>query len=263
MDLTGGLAERWSLKHCGSDEKQREQQDNDHVRKRWLDLRLLHSVRNHCALSCSTNDNPEGPKSPKTLVFSFFPFVLISHLMNCVTITGACEPDQYHALSVMEWLDVDKVAGDKVHLLRIRNPWGRDCWGGVWTKRLAHIYFHSLTKHVLNVAKILELYYAAISYLKANIHSDSSAVDSLWLPADLHCCHSEIRKLIFFLCSGDGWSSIDPSYALELQSRAAEGEFWLDECEFLSQFNDITVGYPITDEGHLRSIYSGQWVKHG
>lgn len=64
-----------------------------------------------------------------------FSFVIISHLMNYVTIAGACEPDQYHALSVMEWLDVDRVAGDKVQLLRIRNPWGRGCWGGVWTER--------------------------------------------------------------------------------------------------------------------------------
>lgn len=37
----------------------------------------------------------------------------------------------------------------------------------------------------------------------------------------------------------------------------AEGEFWLDETEFLSQFDDVTVGYPISDEGHLKSIYTG------
>lgn len=36
-----------------------------------------------------------------------------------------------------------------------------------------------------------------------------------------------------------------------------EGEFWLDETEFLSQFDDVTVGYPISSEGHLKSIYTG------
>lgn len=168
VDLTGGLAERCSLGDCGSEEEQRAPQDSGQVRKRWLDLQHLHPVRNQCALSCSTNDSPEG----------------------------ACEPGQYHALTVMEWLDVDRVSGDKVQLLRIRNPWGRCCWGGVWIE------------------------------------------------------------------SGVGWNSVDPSYALELQSRATEGEFWLDEGEFLSQFNDITIGYPITDEGHLRSIYSGALLTH-
>jgi len=60
-----------------------------------------------------------------------------------------------------------------------------------------------------------------------------------------------------FVCSGLGWSSVDPVSALDLQARVAEGEFWLDETEFLSQFDDVTVGYPISDEGHLKSIYTG------
>ena len=44
---------------------------------------------------------------------------------------------------------------------------------------------------------------------------------------------------------------------MDLQSRVAEGEFWLDETEFLSHFDDVTVGYPISDEGHLKNIYTG------
>lgn len=44
---------------------------------------------------------------------------------------------------------------------------------------------------------------------------------------------------------------------MDLQSRVGEGEFWLDETEFLSHFDDVTVGYPISDEGHLKSIYTG------
>lgn len=60
------------------------------------------------------------------------------------------------------------------------------------------------------------------------------------------------------LHSGVGWKSIDHSFALELQSRRADGEFWLDETEFMSQFDDITVGYPSSAEGHLKSIYTGE-----
>lgn len=44
---------------------------------------------------------------------------------------------------------------------------------------------------------------------------------------------------------------------MDLKSRLAEGEVWLDEAEFTSQFDDITVGYPMSEEGHLKSIYTG------
>ena len=57
------------------------------------------------------------------------------HLMNLVTVLGASELGQYHALTVMEWLDVKTVSGSEVRLLRIRNPWGRCCWGGAWIGR--------------------------------------------------------------------------------------------------------------------------------
>ncbi|XP_068427781.1 calpain-10 [Clinocottus analis] len=161
VDFTGGLAERWSLGEA--EEEQRPGQDSDRVRGRSLDLKLLRPVKDECAVSCSTRSSREG----------------------------ASELGQYHALTVMEWLDVQMVSGSKVLLLRIRNPWGRCCWGGAWVG------------------------------------------------------------------SGSGWSSVDPVSALDLQARVAEGEFWLDESEFLSQFDDITVGYPISDEGHLKSIYTG------
>lgn len=168
VDLTGGLAERWSLGDFGSEEEQRPEQDSDQVRRRRLDLNLLYPVKDQCAISCSTHSSPGG----------------------------ASELGQYHALTVMEWLNVKTVSGSKVLLLRIRNPWGRCCWGGAWIQ------------------------------------------------------------------SGAGWSSIDPVSALDLQSRVAEGEFWLDETEFLSQFDDITLGYPISDEGHLKSIYTGTLLTH-
>ncbi|XP_071347487.1 calpain-10 isoform X2 [Trachinotus anak] len=168
VDLTGGLAEHWSLGNLGSEEEQRPERDSDQVRRRRLDLNLLYPVKDDCALSCSTHSSPGG----------------------------ASELGQYHALTVTEWLDVKTVSGGEVRLLRIRNPWGRCCWGGAWVE------------------------------------------------------------------SGAGWSSVEPACASDLQARVAEGEFWLDEAEFMSQFDDVTVGYPISEEGHLRSIYTGSLLKH-
>ncbi|XP_026169223.1 calpain-10 [Mastacembelus armatus] len=163
VDLTGGLAEHWSLGDFGSEEEQKPEQESDMVGRRRLDLNLLYPVKHDCTLSCSTHSRTGGPT----------------------------ELGQYHALTVMEWLDVRKVSGSRVRLLRIRNPWGRCCWGGNW------------------------------------------------------------------IGSGVGWSSVDPVCASDLQAKVAEGEFWLDEAEFLSQFDDVTVGYPISEEGHLKSIYTG------
>uniref|UniRef100_A0A673AQ71 Calpain catalytic domain-containing protein n=1 Tax=Sphaeramia orbicularis TaxID=375764 RepID=A0A673AQ71_9TELE len=168
VDLTGGLAERWSLGVFGSEEEQKTELDSDQVRRRRLDLNLLNSVKDDCTLSCSTHSSPGG----------------------------ASELGQYHALNVMEWLGVSTVSGGEVRLLRIRNPWGRCFWGGDWTG------------------------------------------------------------------SGAGWSSIDPVCAMDLKARIAEGEFWFDETEFMSQFDDVTIGYPISEDGHLKSIYTGNVLTH-
>lgn len=69
----------------------------------------------------------------------------------------------------------------------------------------------------------------------------------------------------FYLClwSGAGWSSVDPVCASDLQARVAEGEFWVDEAEFMAQFDDVTVGYPVSEEGHLKSIYTGNFFYLG
>ena len=53
---------------------------------------------------------------------------------------------------------------------------------------------------------------------------------------------------------------MDPALRAELQGRLEAGEFWVDEAEFVSQFDDVTVGYPITEEGHLKSIFTGTLV---
>ncbi|KAM6948321.1 calpain-10 [Aplochiton taeniatus] len=168
VDLTGGVAERWGLSNGGGEKDQGEGQDSDRFRSRKLDLDLLQPVREACALSCSTSSAPGG----------------------------ASELGQHHALSVLEWVSVRTPSGGSVRLLRIRNPWGRRCWGSAWIE------------------------------------------------------------------GGIGWSSVDPALALDLLGRTEEGEFWLDQTEFLSQFDDVTVGYPINKEGHLQSIYTGELLTH-
>lgn len=60
VDLTGGVAERWSLREIGSQEgKLRAEQDSDEVMRKKLDLNLLCRVQEECALSCSTR-SPSG-----------------------------------------------------------------------------------------------------------------------------------------------------------------------------------------------------------
>ena len=61
-------------------------------------------------------------------------------LINCVA-TGGVDLEQYHAMSVTEWLDVETASGARLTLLRIRNPWGRrgtwmEGWGPtcIWGK---------------------------------------------------------------------------------------------------------------------------------
>jgi len=58
------------------------------------------------------------------------------------------------------------------------------------------------------------------------------------------------------------WSSlgVDPALGGELQARLEAGEFWVDEAVFVSQFDDVTVGYPVTEDGHLRSIFTGTHI---
>lgn len=130
VDLTGGLAELWSLADIGPEEEQRAEQDSDQGRRKRLDLNLLYPVKDDCMLSCSTHSSPGGLKS----VFQdkHFLYLVLHHLMFSLSVLGASELGQYHALTVMEWLDIKTVSESEVRLFRIRNPWGRCYWGGAW-----------------------------------------------------------------------------------------------------------------------------------
>ncbi|XP_051695308.1 calpain-10 isoform X2 [Oryctolagus cuniculus] len=71
---------------------------------------------------------------------------------------------------------------------------------------------------------------------------------------------------------GEGWSQVEPADQAELLAQLQEGEFWVEEEEFLREFDEVTVGYPVTEAGHLQSLYTekvlchtralpGAWVK--
>ena len=51
---------------------------------------------------------------------------------------------------------------------------------------------------------------------------------------------------------------MDPADEATLLSQLQEGEFWVEEEEFLQEFDEVTVGFPITEAGHLQSLYSGK-----
>ncbi|XP_076150665.1 calpain-10 [Alosa pseudoharengus] len=171
VDLSGGVAERWSLRHStgvGEQEEEREDRgDAPPPARRRKELKLPQAVKEGCAISCSLHNNTGG----------------------------VSEQWQYHAMSVLEWRDVQTVAGETECLLRIRNPWGRRCWSGAWAE------------------------------------------------------------------NGTGWKTLEPACALDLLSRTQQGEFWVNMEEFLKEFDEVTVGYPIID-GHLQSIYTGAVLAH-
>lgn len=102
VDLTGGLAERWSLKDCRK--KEEEGVEVNSLVPEKLTLDSLVDVKDGCVMSCSVHSSPGG----------------------------ASELGEYHAYNVMEWVDVKLLGDHRVRLLRIRNPWGRRCRGGPW-----------------------------------------------------------------------------------------------------------------------------------
>ncbi|XP_066200949.1 calpain-10 [Saccopteryx leptura] len=61
---------------------------------------------------------------------------------------------------------------------------------------------------------------------------------------------------------GEGWSQVDPADVSELLSQLREGEFWVEEEEFLREFDEVTIGFPFTEAGHLQSLYSETVLSH-
>uniref|UniRef100_A0AC11DLM9 Calpain 10 n=1 Tax=Ovis aries TaxID=9940 RepID=A0AC11DLM9_SHEEP len=61
---------------------------------------------------------------------------------------------------------------------------------------------------------------------------------------------------------GEGWSRVEPAAQAELLSQLQDGEFWVEEDEFLREFDEVTIGFPSTEAGHLQSLHSGKVLCH-
>ncbi|XP_006893560.1 PREDICTED: calpain-10 [Elephantulus edwardii] len=61
---------------------------------------------------------------------------------------------------------------------------------------------------------------------------------------------------------GEGWSQVEAAEALALLSQLQEGEFWVEEEEFLREFDELTLSFPVSEDGHLQSLHSGKVLCH-
>ncbi|XP_021102971.1 calpain-10 isoform X4 [Heterocephalus glaber] len=165
VDLTGGLAERWNLKGpAGSSRQQDRPTGGQEHRTCWQMLRL----KDRCLISCSV-------LSPRA---------------------GARVMGEFHAFIVSDLQELQSRAGQGILLLRILNPWGRQCWQGLWRE------------------------------------------------------------------GGEGWSQLESTDEARLLSQLQDGEFWVEEGEFLREFDEVTISYPVTEAGHLQSLYTERTLCH-
>ncbi|XP_078524271.1 calpain-10 [Lissotriton helveticus] len=100
VDLTGGVAERWSL---GDPTRSTVKIGSSDFPGKDTFSRLM-DLKDRSLISCSILSSREG----------------------------ASELGEFHAFVVIDIQDLGKVAGEEIVLLRIRNPWGRRCWNGTW-----------------------------------------------------------------------------------------------------------------------------------
>ncbi|KAM4769525.1 calpain-10 isoform 2-T3 [Cyanocitta cristata] len=100
VDLTGGIAERWTLKGPGKDV---EKEKTGMVLEKAVFRRLM-NLKEQCVISCSVLNSRQG----------------------------ASELGEFHAFIVIDTVNLSEVSGKEIFLLRIRNPWGRRCWKGPW-----------------------------------------------------------------------------------------------------------------------------------
>ncbi|XP_030312395.1 calpain-10 isoform X4 [Calypte anna] len=100
VDLTGGIAERWTLK---DPERNTKKEKAGMVLEKALFRRLM-TLKEQCVISCSVLNSRQG----------------------------ASELGEFHAFIVLDMLNLSELSGKEIFLLRIRNPWGRRCWRGPW-----------------------------------------------------------------------------------------------------------------------------------
>ncbi|XP_045150797.1 calpain-10 [Echinops telfairi] len=61
---------------------------------------------------------------------------------------------------------------------------------------------------------------------------------------------------------GTGWRRVQAAEAADLLAQLQDGEFWVDEEEFVREFDELTIGFPISEDGYLQSLHSGRTLCH-
>ncbi|XP_078266361.1 calpain-10 isoform X2 [Rhinoraja longicauda] len=100
VDITGGLADRWTLKNY-----RKNNEKNDHVSfPEKSKFELIRDLKDKSFISCSVHGSTKG--------------------FN--------ERAEFHAFSVSDVKQINGLKDGYVNLLRIRNMWDRRCWSGSW-----------------------------------------------------------------------------------------------------------------------------------
>ncbi|XP_072428511.1 calpain-10 [Chiloscyllium punctatum] len=100
VDITGGLADRWTLK-CYRENNEK----NSHFcLSEKSKFELMKDLNDKSFISCSVHGSAKG----------------------------SSERAEFHAFSVTDVKQVNGLNGTYVNLLKIRNMWDRQCWNGSW-----------------------------------------------------------------------------------------------------------------------------------
>ncbi|KAG9493871.1 hypothetical protein GDO78_001635 [Eleutherodactylus coqui] len=62
--------------------------------------------------------------------------------------------------------------------------------------------------------------------------------------------------------SSDNWAVMDQKERSRFLSQIQDGEFWVEKEEFFQQFNEVTMAFPVNEEDHIQSIWTGALLSH-
>ncbi|XP_048398763.1 calpain-10 [Stegostoma tigrinum] len=100
VDITGGLAERWTLRSY----RENSEKNSHFCLSEKSKFKLMKDLNDKSFISCSVHGSARG----------------------------SSERAEFHAFSVSDVKQVNGLNGNYVNLLKIRNMWDRQCWNGSW-----------------------------------------------------------------------------------------------------------------------------------
>ncbi|XP_048450560.1 calpain-10-like, partial [Rhincodon typus] len=100
VDITGGLADRWTLRSC----RENNEKNSHFCLSEKSKFELMKDLNDKSFISCSVHGSAKG----------------------------SSERAEFHAFSVTDVKQVNGLNGNYVNLLKIRNMWDRRCWNGSW-----------------------------------------------------------------------------------------------------------------------------------